>query len=439
MLGDPRHRRPPPAPRAGVEPVEDGLRFARHGPRRRPTGPRRCTRDRPRAGGARRGGLRFDLRPRARRRRDDRASRYDLQRGASDPPATAARRAATAPPDARRAPRVRRRRRAVQPHPRALARRPADAALAARRARLLRGRRALVRDAVRPRQPDHRDRDARLRRPAWPSSTLRAARRAARPSATTRARRGARQGPARAARRRGRRARPHAARPLLRHASTPRRCSSACSAEHADWSGDLDAVPRAARRRSRRRSGGSTGYGDRDGDGLLEYRARARPTGCATRAGRTPTTASCDDDGEPLEPPIALVEAQGYVVARQARDGAAVRARRRRRRAPTRCAREADALEARARALLAARRGGYYAMALDGDGRPSARARLQPGPPAVGGRRRAPSAPARVRDALMGERHVLAAGGSARSAQRRGRLQPRRLPPRHGVAARHAR
>ena len=88
-----------------------------------------------------------------------------------------------------------------------------------------------------------------------------------------------------------------------------------------------------------------------------------------------------DDDGEPLAGPVALVEVQGYVIRAKrlmARmfelDGEGARAERLRE--------EAAALEAAARALLAARAG----LLRDRPRRrqaPRLRADLEPGPPAL--------------------------------------------------------
>ena len=57
-------------------------------------------------------------------------------------------------------------------------------------------------------------------------------------------------------------------------------------------------------------------YGDRDGDGFVEYQRGHRAAAWSTRAGRTPSTASRSPTGQIAEAPIALAEVQGYVYAR---------------------------------------------------------------------------------------------------------------------------
>ncbi|MBX5465944.1 MAG: amylo-alpha-1,6-glucosidase [Firmicutes bacterium] len=52
-------------------------------------------------------------------------------------------------------------------------------------------------------------------------------------------------------------------------------------------------------------------YGDRDGDGLIEY-ARQSPRGLFNQGWKDSEDAVLDETGRPLTPPIALVEVQGY-------------------------------------------------------------------------------------------------------------------------------
>ena len=162
--------------------------------------------------------------------------------------------------------------------------------------------------------------------------------------------------------------------------------------EHADWSGDL-ALFRELRGEVDAMLGWIDGPGDRDGDGLLEYRQRT-PTGLRNQGWKDSDEGVLDEHGTPLEPPITLVEPQAYALPRQAPARAAVRARRRHApRGGAAAARGGRAARA-ARALLAAR----ARLLLDGLGRgraPERGARLQPGPPALGARRRRPSAPSR--------------------------------------------
>ncbi len=90
------------------------------------------------------------------------------------------------------------------------------------------------------------------------------------------------------------------------------------------WTGDLDAVRElwpnvlSALR-------WIDEHGDADGDGYIEYQ-RKSPLGLENQGWKDSDTAIVHPDGTPAEPPIALVEAQGYVyqakrnIARVARD-----------------------------------------------------------------------------------------------------------------------
>ncbi|MBX5442551.1 MAG: amylo-alpha-1,6-glucosidase [Solirubrobacteraceae bacterium] len=109
-------------------------------------------------------------------------------------------------------------------------------------------------------------------------------------------------------------------------------------------------------------------HGDPDGDGLIEYRRRAEG-GLDNQGWKDSWDGVCDEQGRPLRPPIALAEVQGYAI-----------------RAREEIARLLDVLgeadeAARLRAAAARTRAaldrlwledlGAYAMALDGDERPS--------------------------------------------------------------------
>jgi glycogen debranching enzyme len=169
-------------------------------------------------------------------------------------------------------------------------------------------------------------------------------------------------------------------------------------AEHAAWSGDLALF---------RELGGAVDdalawideHGDHDGDGLLDYRA-ATPDGLRNQGWKDSGDGVVDEHGVPLEPPIALLEAQAYAVrakrgiARLAEhDGDAARAARLRG--------EADALAGRLDRFWIAERGSY-GMALDGDGRLS-RALASNQGHALWARAVPPDRAAPVRAALMGE------------------------------------
>ena len=97
------------------------------------------------------------------------------------------------------------------------------------------------------------------------------------------------------------------------------------------------AAPVGHRRRARRRAAARTldralewidGYGDRDGDGFVEYERTTPSRAWRTRAGRTPATASRSPTAGSPEPPIALCEVQGYVYAAFVARAALRRARR---------------------------------------------------------------------------------------------------------------
>jgi glycogen debranching enzyme len=140
-------------------------------------------------------------------------------------------------------------------------------------------------------------------------------------------------------------------------------------ADHADWSGSL-ALFGELRPQLDEALAWIDGYGDRDGDGLIEYLCRARH-GLRNQGWKDSPDGVPDADGDPVEPPVALVEVQGYVVkARRgiARlfelDGDAARAGALRARAA-----EAEAALAR---FWASDPGGY-AIGLAADKRPGTR------------------------------------------------------------------
>jgi glycogen debranching enzyme len=137
--------------------------------------------------------------------------------------------------------------------------------------------------------------------------------------------------------------------------------------EHADWTGSLELF-RELRPQVEAMLGWIDGPADRDGDGLLDYAASA-PGGLRNQGWKDSDEGVCDEHGIPLEPPIALVEAQAYVVRAKRRlarllalDGDADRAARLRD--------EAEALAGRIERFWLADRS-YYSMGIDGEGRPS--------------------------------------------------------------------
>jgi glycogen debranching enzyme len=133
------------------------------------------------------------------------------------------------------------------------------------------------------------------------------------------------------------------------------------------WTGDLDAV-RALWPNVLSALRWIDDHGDRDGDGFVEYERRSSG-GLRNQGWKDSGDAICHPDGTPAEPPIALVEVQGYVfqakrnVARLARDlGEDDLA--------DRLEREANELKRRFDRAFWLEDLGYFALALDGDKRP---------------------------------------------------------------------
>lgn len=137
--------------------------------------------------------------------------------------------------------------------------------------------------------------------------------------------------------------------------------------EQADWSGGL-VLFRELREEIEAALEWIDRYGDLDGDGLIEYRSRSE-AGLRNHGWKDSDNAIVDERGAPLEPPIAVLEAQAY----------AFRAKRRLSRLFEQAGEGARAERLRAEAAELAKRleafwlerEGYYAMALDGAKRPS--------------------------------------------------------------------
>jgi glycogen debranching enzyme len=138
-------------------------------------------------------------------------------------------------------------------------------------------------------------------------------------------------------------------------------------AEHAEWSGSLDLF-HELRPAVEATLGWIDDYGDHDGDGLLDYRA-STPDGLRNQGWKDSHDGIVDERGVPLEPPIALVEVQGYVVQAK-RSIARVFDRAAEPDRARRLLDEAAEMEARLERFWVEDRG-FYAMAIDGDGRPS--------------------------------------------------------------------
>jgi glycogen debranching enzyme len=111
-------------------------------------------------------------------------------------------------------------------------------------------------------------------------------------------------------------------------------------------------------------------YGDRDGDGFVEY-SRQVDHGLANQSWKDSGDSQRFNDGRYAEPPIAAVEVQGYVYA--AKRGLAELAREvwREPGLAERLDREADELRKRFdEAFWIDERGGFFALALDGNKQP---------------------------------------------------------------------
>ena len=150
--------------------------------------------------------------------------------------------------------------------------------------------------------------------------------------------------------------------------STRRRSSSSCSRR----SGAGRAEPRSSRGCASLRSRALRWideYGDRDGDGFVEYERRT-PRGLENQSWKDSGDSQRFHDGRFAKTPIAPAEVQGYVYDAKLRMAELARAvwgdERARRTA------RAEAAELRRRfdeAFWVDERGGYYALALDGDKR----------------------------------------------------------------------
>jgi glycogen debranching enzyme len=110
-------------------------------------------------------------------------------------------------------------------------------------------------------------------------------------------------------------------------------------------------------------------YGDRDGDGFVEYERRT-PNGLENQSWKDSHDSQRFADGRVAEPPIAPCEVQGYVFDAKRRIAEIAREVWRDRELADRLEREAAELQARFdKAFWIDRRGGYYALALDGEKR----------------------------------------------------------------------
>ena len=108
-------------------------------------------------------------------------------------------------------------------------------------------------------------------------------------------------------------------------------------------------------------------YGDRDGDGFVEY-VRRSERGLANQSWRDSGTSQKFSDGSLADPPIAPAEVQGYVYDAKLRMAELAREIWRDRELAQRLERDAAELARRFdEAFWIDQRGGYYALGLDGD------------------------------------------------------------------------
>ena len=127
---------------------------------------------------------------------------------------------------------------------------------------------------------------------------------------------------------------------------------------------------RAARAGAARRSRWIDEYGDRDGDGFVEYERRTR-RGLENQSWKDSWDSQRFHDGTLARAPIAPCEVQGYVYDAKLRMAELAREVWRDRELAERLEREAAELRARFdEAFWVEERGGFYALALDGEKRP---------------------------------------------------------------------
>jgi glycogen debranching enzyme len=111
-------------------------------------------------------------------------------------------------------------------------------------------------------------------------------------------------------------------------------------------------------------------YGDRDGDGFVEY-SRMVDSGLANQSWKDSGDSQRFQDGSFAEPPIAAVEVQGYVYDAKRCLAAVAREVWRDKGLAERLEQEAEELKRRFdEAFWVDERGGFYALALDGKKRP---------------------------------------------------------------------
>ncbi|MEK6275627.1 MAG: glycogen debranching N-terminal domain-containing protein [Actinomycetota bacterium] len=134
------------------------------------------------------------------------------------------------------------------------------------------------------------------------------------------------------------------------------------------WTDDA-ALARRFKEPAMRALGWIDEWGDRDGDGFIEYGKRSE-TGLENQSWKDSWDSQRFSDGSLAKAPIAPVEAQGYVYDAKRRMAELAREVWRERELAERLDREADELRERFdQAFWTDARGGYYVLALDGEKR----------------------------------------------------------------------
>jgi glycogen debranching enzyme len=135
------------------------------------------------------------------------------------------------------------------------------------------------------------------------------------------------------------------------------------------WTGD-DLIVRTFREPALKALRWIDRYGDRDGDGFVEYERRSH-RGLENQSWKDSGNSQAFADGRQAVPPIAPCEAQGYVYDAKLRVAQLARGVWRDRELAERLEREAGELRERFdEAFWIESRGGYFALALDGDKQP---------------------------------------------------------------------
>jgi glycogen debranching enzyme len=134
------------------------------------------------------------------------------------------------------------------------------------------------------------------------------------------------------------------------------------------WSGD-DAIVRELEQAARKALGWIDAYGDRDGDGFVEYLRRGSH-GIDNQNWKDSWNSMVFHDGSVAQAPIAPVEVQGYVYDAKLRIAELARRVWGDDEAATRLEREAGELRTRFNDLFWLEKRGWYALGLDRDKRP---------------------------------------------------------------------